>query len=608
MLSHEKNIKSKYFFLFPLFISKVRYKLLLGYVLLVFLPTIIGTYLSYFYTRKIIIDEAQNTLKVSVDNIFYFVKYKMEKHIRISNKMINDFELFDLLDTNKNYKKQGYNPDFVVWDIYTRKINPEIQNNYEEIKAIRIYKKNSSLPQYGDYILNEEDFKNKGWYKNTYNNKGVFYWENKLNSSGDKKSDTISIYNRIGISYDIGILEIEIFKNTIFDVLLNLANKRDTKIYICDDLNNNVFSSCSDSSILYQNLINNYIKNSASLKTSDLFLLGNIESVKYAIYIKQLNSQGWKIIAVTPLKTLYKTSDIIKRITLLTMFICIIIFLTITIFVSHYSTQRIERLAEAIKKVEKGNFEVCIEEKGNDEITQLCKGFNLMVKNINCLIHEIYKTKIEKKEAELRVLQEQINPHFLYNTLSTIKWFGLEANSSKIVNIVQALSDFYRISLSRGKEVIFLKDEFLQVKSYLDIQKIRYEDSFDANLFISNGLENIQVIKFIVQPFVENSIIHGFSDGRKGFINVEAKYYSDNEFVIEIEDNGKGMDEVKIKTILSEENFHDEKKDNQRGYGIKNVNQRIKLYYGEKYGVTIKSIKNKGTKVIIVLPIKKGEI
>jgi len=212
------------------------------------------------------------------------------------------------------------------------------------------------------------------------------------------------------------------------------------------------------------------------------------------------------------------------------------------------------------------------------------------------------------KKAEMRALQAQINPHFLYNTLDTIIWMAESKKNKQVIEIVSALSKFFRISLSKGKDWITIAEEIEQTRSYLTIQKIRYRDVLDFNIDFDEGVSKNTILKLILQPLVENALYHGIKNKRQGgTIYVRAKMKNDNEVLLEVEDDGIGFTDEKLAQLQAE--LADDSGDirMESGFGIGNVNKRIRLYYGKQYGLSVRSEYNTGTCVTLVIPAKKDD-
>ena len=239
---------------------------------------------------------------------------------------------------------------------------------------------------------------------------------------------------------------------------------------------------------------------------------------------------------------------------------------------------------------------------GSKEIIQLNSTFNDMMVRIRDLTSKLVDERDAQRKSELKALQNQINPHFLYNTLDSIIFMIEKNENEKAEQMIVALSKFFRISISRGKNIIPLKDEIEHVKNYLLIQKIRFGDQFSYSINVEETLYKYYVIKLILQPIVENAIEHGLDEySNDGKIEIDGK--EDEEFIIlSVKDNGFGISEEKLKEI--EDSFHD--KNIHKGVGLQNVYQRIKIYYGEKADIKINSVIDEGTTIFIYIPKRKA--
>ena len=243
------------------------------------------------------------------------------------------------------------------------------------------------------------------------------------------------------------------------------------------------------------------------------------------------------------------------------------------------------------------------------EIGQLGDSFNAMVEKINELLGVVYKEQKNKREAELKILHEQIKPHFLYNTLDTIQWMAKQYHALDIVDLVLALSGFFRISLSQGKEFITLEQEVLMVKNYLDIQKVRYEDLFEYKTEIEEGLGNYMVLKICLQPLVENALYHGIkeSDQDRGTIWIRAFSESEDSIILKVEDDGAGMSQERIDQLNSWLKLK-ERGEEVKAYGTLNVNDRIKIAYGDEYGLHYEKRTGGGTVAVVRLKRLQKEV
>lgn len=300
----------------------------------------------------------------------------------------------------------------------------------------------------------------------------------------------------------------------------------------------------------------------------------------------------------TAIKTSFLMEDtrqLTIKLTIIFLIVMILLFLC-SILVSRSVTEPVHRLTEAMKEVEDGKWNVNLDIKGKDEIACLSRSFDQMVKKIHSLVLKTAQGEREKRTAELRILQAQINPHFLYNTLDTLQFKAYDTNDKEMVAMIRSLSTFFRISLSKGKELIPLEKELEHVKSYLTIQKIRFQDVLSYEFDIQ-AEGSFLVLKLILQPLAENAIQHGIRPKLEpGWIHIRVWQQGDN-LIMEVEDNGVGITEERLRRLKQEL----KEGTARESYGLVNVNNRIRLLYGQDSGVVIESEEGKGTCVKVVL-------
>jgi two-component system sensor histidine kinase YesM len=265
----------------------------------------------------------------------------------------------------------------------------------------------------------------------------------------------------------------------------------------------------------------------------------------------------------------------------------------------------IKKLHDVTTTITKNDLQALMTSDNVDEITELGMSFNIMIGKIKELLDSKMKEQQELKKAELRALQAQINPHFLYNTLDTIIWMAESKQTDQVVQIVSALSSFFRISLSKGMDWITIGEELERIRSYLTIQKMRYRDILDFKIEADSIVLENTILKLILQPLVENALYHGIKNKRQGGTIIVRAYRKGSEEVqLEVEDNGIGFTPEKLAQLRAE--LEDDSGDIklESGFGIGNVNKRIRLYYGKPYGLSVQSEYATGTRVILVIPAK----
>jgi two-component system sensor histidine kinase YesM len=259
--------------------------------------------------------------------------------------------------------------------------------------------------------------------------------------------------------------------------------------------------------------------------------------------------------------------------------------------------------------ITKNDLQALVTHGNVDEITELGMSFNIMVGRIRELLDAKVKEQENLKKAELRALQAQINPHFLYNTLDTIIWMTESKKTDQVIEIVRALSSFFRISLSKGRDWITIGEEVERTRSYLIIQKMRYRDIVDYQIEVDEGVAGNTILSLVLQPLVENALYHGIKNKRQGgTIIVRAKQRNPAEVLLQVEDNGIGFTAEKLAQLQAELDDDSDELKSERGYGIGNVNKRVKLYYGRQYGISIQSEYQAGTCATIVIPARRDDV
>ena len=268
--------------------------------------------------------------------------------------------------------------------------------------------------------------------------------------------------------------------------------------------------------------------------------------------------------------------------------------------ISKSITTPIDKLVLATERIAAGDLTVRADKLSDDEIGKLTSSFNDMTRDIQNMMLQIKEDEHKMRNTEIRLLQEQINPHFLYNALDTIVWLIEAGEGEKAINMIMSLSAFFKLVLSHGKEYISIRDEEAHVRSYLEIQQIRYADIMDYEINIDPEIYDYKVLKLTLQPLVENALYHGIKYKRaKG--NISVKGYMENGLIkLRVEDDGVGMDAETLDNLRV--NISKPCKDTDEGFGMANVNERIRMNFGEEYGMTIESEPGTGTVVEVVIP------
>lgn len=319
------------------------------------------------------------------------------------------------------------------------------------------------------------------------------------------------------------------------------------------------------------------------------------------IYSVQDTKFGWKIAGVAYSNDLIATQKDLRNSILLYSLLGLSIALILSLWLSHRLTKPIKVLQTDMKLVEKGNFDIQTEIGQMNEIGQLGRSFNVMVSRTKTLMEETISNQETKRKSELLLLQSQINPHFLYNTLDSIVWMAEQKQHEEVVLMTSALAKLFRASITKDQELVPIRVEVEHITNYMLIQKMRYNDELDYEIDVDDAILGFKTLKILLQPFVENAIYHGLRrtyGQENGMISIRGRASGD-QIVFEVEDNGRGMTPEELARLRLPS-------DGDKGIGIRNVDERIKLYFGHEYGIQIRSEIEVGTCVTIAIP-KLGE-
>ncbi len=327
------------------------------------------------------------------------------------------------------------------------------------------------------------------------------------------------------------------------------------------------------------------------------------ESNNFLVNYAEIDNSGWKTFHIVDIEYFTREVNSIMWVTLMVALLCVMVSFPITLMISNFLTSPIQELLNSMNRFKKGEFEEKVNFKYNDEIGKLVEGYNEMVQNIKQLIEESYLLKIKEREAELNALQAQINPHFLYNMLDTISWRAFRRKEKEISQMVRSLSKVFRLSLNRGKSLTKVSSEKELIFYYLSLQKIRFKDKLEFSLHFDENILEETIPKLIIQPIVENAIVHGFEQTSET-ANISIHGYSDDTFLhFLVEDDGIGIEYETLDNIEKNNNGEDGVKPKTTGYAISNIKERLNIHYGDNYNFSFKSEIGVGTKVEITIPI-----
>ena len=320
------------------------------------------------------------------------------------------------------------------------------------------------------------------------------------------------------------------------------------------------------------------------------------------VTVKTVGYTGWKLVGVVPSENLWDNYGQLVLFFLFVVLFSVFLLVFVNLRLSEWITAPVKKLDRAVKELEHGSTEVDFDVGGPGEMEHLSHSVRSMVSTMRHLMDDIIEQEEQKRRSEQEVLQSQINPHFLYNTLDSVIWMTENGRTDDAVVMLTSLARFFRISLSRGSSIIPIRDELEHARHYLTIQKMRYKNKFSATITAEDGVESLCTIKLIVQPILENAIYHGmaYADG-DGEITVRA-FRDGGDVLIEVSDNGPGMPEEVVESLLNPNGPAAAAGAKGSGIGFRNVHRRIRLTFGADYGLTIFSEPDDGTTVRIRLP------
>jgi len=579
----------------------IRFKLLIYFVIIILISIVtlsaVGTTV---YKRSIEDTTNEHTIQMMgqvKNNIIHYFN-EMENILAYLAKDSNVMDFFTTA-TEEN----SANPEQAILRADTGKVIDIYESRHSEIAGILMVNADDQ------YVSNKLDrmirdpLTSESWYKQAVNNPDEVLLISKPigrnikaehNYSADQVLSFVQAIKDPATNKVLGVIlldmELSIIQTTIESVSLGKSGF----VYITDAQGGIVYSPVNP--IVYR--INN-----DWLESGYTSIEKTINNRSYQIMQDRFEHIGWKIVVVFPFDE--AKSFVIKWQFYTVIIVLFTVFLAILVswFFTNSIIKPVRKLRRIMQRVEEGELHLRFEGRSKDEIGQLGDSFNKMVQEIEQLIHMVYSEQKGKREAELKVLQEQIKPHFLYNTLDTIQWMAQDRDADDIVEIVIALTNLFRIGLSRGNENISLEEEIKHVESYLIIQMMRYEGKLSYQINeIPYQLKKNRVLKLILQPLVENAIYHGIKMKKgKGHIRIESEV-RDSKLVLSVIDNGLGMKPEQLE-IIRQGVINVGNPEHKDGFGLFNVNERIHLTYGGSYGIQVYSEYETGTRVEVFLPL-----
>ena len=556
---------------------KLRYKLAIFYSLFCFLPVILLFWLSFLQMRSIIDDKGKMNLQSYLQQSVSSMDRTLDGYNSLSDYIAFDRTLAEVFSME-------YGTPYEQYEQLTQKVDPILRTAsyfHGGMQQITIYTDNGMV-KHDTTVAPVSEIEETDWYQKTLEHPGLNWFAN-------YQEETLFSARKLAFSgarEGVNILYMDVDYQKLFTPYAETLIS-ECGLYITDQDGKLVFEESR-----FSGKNQNY-----DLTYSEFLEQRDRGSTDYIILCEQSNTTGWTVWLYQPVGLAGEAMRPIGVMAGVTILICIFAAVLAYFITSGMVSSRIERLTHFMQEVQEGSMDMQMESDDRDEIGMLYRGFGSMMKRIRTLINEVYLSKITQKEAELKALQAQINPHFLYNTLSLINWKALAAGEEDISRMTLALSTFYRTALNRGRNVLQVETELSNTRAYLEIQSMLHDGDFDYEIEAQTEILQCESLNLILQPLVENAIHHGIeekTDGR-GKITVRG-WKEDNCVWFMVEDNGVGMEQEVADKILTMES---------KGYGVRNVDERIRLCYGEKYAMKVESVVGKGTKMTIHFPARR---
>lgn len=581
--------------------QRIQTKIIAIYLPLVFIPLLtlgifsyqINTASSINKTKKNVQDESR-LITTRIDTILS----NAESFANVSMLELNKEEKLKL-----KQKGDQLNSDPVDYELlraienrldFAKMIFPEVESALFIDRAENVYSTNSNM-QYGtEKGLRSEMYRDV----NKSNGKPIWfpmekrdYWvtqtEEPILTIGKKILDTETLE-------PLGILLVNIKEETLSSVYRSIGPLQPNGYYIIDE-KGTIISSQNKSEMLQP--MEEISKVDVMSQESMMGEIPGSDGHNILLSSVGFSKMNWKLINEISVRELTRDSRQVSQVILLIGGICLILAILGAIMLSRSIGNPIMQLSKQMKRIREENIDQPIDVRTNDEIGILGSGLNVMLGRINDLLVKVKDEQRKKREYELALIQNQIKPHFFYNTLDLIYVLCKSGESETAGKATKSLADFYRVALSNGQEIITIREEIRNVNSYLSIQRTRYSDLFDFQIKIQDDMMDYAIPKLTLQPLVENSIYHGLKEkGSFGHIQIEG-VKKDDVLELIVKDDGIGFSPNMLKQM-------DQKRSEERGsFGLSSVDERIKLYYGERYGTRIHSEPGEGSEVIVVIPL-----
>ncbi len=577
----------------------IKNKMFISFLLILIVSSglfiLVNSYITAGDTEK----QARYSLEVVLEQSRSFLNYKTSSIRKVVDIMV----IHDTIQAIVAKKAEVYQENIGNWLldeyvfnqlIYNVQTNPDIQN-------ISLYMRDGMASiQATDQFLRLEDVQAEPWLQRLIRNEKPYLWiSSELVSPND--GDTISFFRKVPSPLDntdfAGLLRAQMPKEGLVQILDQALFTKSTSALLVNSRNELIASSSQERVSNLDNVIQALegIKNN-----SEDFETVTLGGEKTLIGTVPVEHTDWRFILVVPHNDIVEIAQKSRNQMLVIFLFVAAMTFPLAFWVSASGTIRIRKLTKNMRKVGVDNFKPNLDPKNNDEIGELTTTFNRMITRIDDLAADKFQLGLDVKNMELKALQAQINPHFLYNTLDMANWLAMKYNADDIRVLITSLSDFYKLSLSNGEDFISIRNEIEHVSAYVRIQNMRFRDKIELRIDVAEELMDYRTLKLLLQPLVENAILHGIMEKETqiGTIGIRAKLDGDTIELI-VEDDGIGMEDGTLRGILD-----GTLKKKIGGYGMRNIHNRLELIFGYPFGITVESSVGAGTKVTVRIPVQ----
>ena len=552
--------------------ASIRKKLIISYMILVLIPILILGCYSFSIANENLMNQTRKTMSSNLERVVSEMNSKFDRENDFTKYLAYNLEFRETLEDN------AYNSSAIAQSL-NKTVEPVFWyfiTSDENIKGIQIITPYVT-DDIGSFLKSSEKYDEEEWYIKHITNKNTEW-----TMEDGRLFATRTILDTATTSKMIGILRTEFYMNHMLEPF-DTMNYLDNGIFIRDNKNQIVYSKEISDEKLQQSILN-YINENV--------FENEIEEKEFLLKKATIENVSWEVFYFIDKNMILEQTYSIISSTLLVVFICIILIIVLVSILSFVISKRILTLKGQAEKIAAGDLENPVFTTDTDEIGIVTNSIGKMTVQLNDMINQVYKIELEKKISEITALQAQINPHFLYNCLSTIKWMALQNSENEIAEIAGLIAKFYRTSLNSGHQITTVKNEIDNIMSYIEIQKRMHEDSFEIEYIIDKSGQDCRMPNFLLQPVVENAIMHGIDyleEEQSGKIIFE--YIKENKrLLFKVYNTGPLIESKEIEKIMKKQGS---------GYGIRNIAERLELYYGKDSSIEIEVVNNQYTCFII---------